>query len=139
MKKIFLILIITSFTACIPSENEEILYQYNVIIKNISNQNLNLIGYNENNEEMFQNLLVPFASYEDCNYRSSKFIGLVCVDKLVFEFENSKGYICKRKIDTSLCFPDKNPFKGSYFNKINNNTYEFIVNQEDFVNALDIQ
>ena len=135
MRKIFLILIIISFTACIPSENEEIIYQYNVIIRNISN--LNLIAYNENNEEMFQSLLAPFTSYEGCNYRSIKFIGFVY--KLIFEFENSRGYICKRKIDTSLCFSDKNPFKESSFNNINNNTYEFIVNQEDFVNALDIQ
>jgi len=138
MKKIFLILVVIFFTACVPSENEEIVYQYNVTIKNISNQNLNLIGYNKNNEEVFLNLLIPFTSYGDCNYRSIKFTGFECIDKLVFEFENSKGYICKKRTETSLCFSDKSPFKEIDFNNISYNTYEFIVNQEDFENALDI-
>ncbi|MGV6827853.1 MAG: hypothetical protein ACWA45_00490 [Flavobacteriales bacterium] len=82
-------------------------------------------------------------SSDNCVYSSEVFLGFSCdYDSLVFKFDNDKGYICSlRSNDNSnICFNSKNPyiFNDEDFISLGNNTFEFIVTQEDYENAYDL-
>ena len=77
---------------------------------------------------------------ESCSYFSESFLGFACLsDSIIFKFLDNKEYACAlRENGSQFCFSNKNPFNSTDFNELDNNTYEFVITQEDFENAFDL-
>ncbi len=144
MKNYIRILLVSILLTNCTSEEEE--FNYTVLISNMSNVVLNIKGYNSALDQLKYDFdLASMTSGGNVNYSSPSFGGYVSVaDSLVFIFPNSKGYICVvRNAENSntanqFCFSDKSPFDPGNFQDLGNNTFEFIITQDDFDNANDL-
>ena len=132
---IFFCLFIFSCTSE-PKENN-----YQTIIKNSTTSDILLEGY-DSNDNLILNYLIPIDnSYSDCIALTEDYLGLSCqLDSLKITFNNDKGYICTVFGGQDFNFLNKNIFyfEEDSFTKINNSTYQFTINQEDFNNAFDL-
>lgn len=140
---ILLILVVSFITYNSCTTDEEQLFNFKAIIKNESNEDITIEAYSLDNL-VFENELDQNQTSDSCEYISSSFFGYICpLDSMVFRFNNQKGYISLVPIPPSNVspyeFPNKSPFgvTGGYTNK-GNNTYEFIITEEDYNNAFDI-
>lgn len=129
------------FSNCTDRHEEE-LKNFTVSISNISNETILIKGYDKNNLLSFEYLINSMNKDGEINYSSVNFSGYINkADSISIKFQNNKGYICDlRQSNNNLCFTYKNLLVGntSYFNEINNNHFEFEINQTDFENALDL-
>lgn len=139
--KILLISIL--ITNCTAEEDET---NYVASINNSSNVTLNIKGYNNALNQLEYNFdLGSMNNGGEVNYSSSSFAGYVSgADSLVFTFPNNKGYICvvrtaeNANTANQLCFSNKSPFDSTSFQDLGNNTFEFVITQDDFDNANDL-
>ncbi len=133
-----MVLILISCT----DKNERELMNFDVQFRNSSSNALNIKGFDSDNNMIFQDEVLNSESSTQCQSVTEVFNGFGCsLDSLVFSFDNDKGYICsKRASDTSnLCFSSKTPFGDDpSFVSLGNSTFEFVITQEDFDNALDL-
>ncbi|MDN6317942.1 MAG: hypothetical protein L0J59_10780 [Lactococcus lactis] len=138
MKKILILIGILLFSCT----DEPDINNYNLEIQNNSNENLNIEAYFEGNLISNINLSANNSGLE-CTYSDESFIGYKLtqcqIDSIIFKFENNKGYISAINNPSALDFPnDTNPFGFSSKFVLNNNVYQFIINQDDFDNANDL-
>lgn len=133
---LFIYVLLVGLSSC-TDEPEQ--YNFTVSIKNNTNTDLEVKFFYENTLQT-QKILNQGETSKICDYYGEFFIGLSgCVkDSVVVDFKNSKGYIDKR-LDNSqntYRFPNgKSIFlQGMGFKNINN-TYEFVITQEDYENA----
>ena len=110
---------------------------------NLSNHELTVEGYsNANNHQtlIFANTLNYNENSSSCEYWQEFYTGFPpeCVDSIVFKLPNGKGYISRSVRSMGMkSFPNKDPFWPDH-ELVGNNTYEFIVTEEDYNNAFDI-
>lgn len=137
MKPLFFLLCILICSCTDTSERP--LKNFKTQVKNDSMVSLTIKGYNSNNQETINESLEPNELGVNCEGLLEVFIGMTCeTDSIVFRFSNSRGYICSlRQSNQNYCFGDKHPFVGNetYYNFLGDNTYEFIITQQDFENA----
>ena len=141
MKKVIFILTVMFIYSCV-SETPQ--YNYTVSLRNESQNVLTVAAINDKNEIVFQQILNPMESSENCTYVWETFQGFNCssIDSISVVFDNGKGYACDMRFNnivTEYCFSEKNPFSGSSsFSDLGNKQYEFIITEEDFNNAHDL-
>jgi hypothetical protein len=144
MKKIFTGIVVLVFCLSCTDRGERDDFKFDVSINNTSSESLTLLGYAPNNDLVINNVILnPNSIGAECSYNAEMFSGYICgVDSLIFKFSNGKGYICSYRITNNqpeLCFPNKTPFGSDpSFLKINKNTFQFLITEEDFVNAYDL-
>jgi hypothetical protein len=144
MKYFIKILLLSILLTNCTSEEEE--FNYTASITNMSNTALNIKGYNSAlNQLEYDFDLDSMISGGEVNYSSPSFGGYVSgADSLVFTFPNNKGYLCVvRTAENSntanqFCFSNKSPFDSTSFEDLGNNSFEFIITQDDFDNANDL-
>ena len=131
--------------------DEEDSIDFKTTYRNESGSNVTVTGYNVDNEIEFTYSLSDGEASQICEIPSPVFLGSDCAaDSIIVRFQNNRGYICSIRLsDTeNLCFPnDKSPFGGgdggrgtvpSFYRKVAENTFEFLITQEDFENAFDL-
>ena len=141
MKNIFATLLLLFFiTSCTDTEERDEI-NFVVNINNNTNQQLSVRGYNSQNVLEFDYTISSMSNGAEINYSAETFGGYINgSDSIIFSYPNSKGYICDlRQNGNNLCFQNKNIFGDqSDFNNITNNTFEFVITQDDFDNAYDL-
>lgn len=142
MKKyIYIYILFILFASCTDrSERDEV--NFNVKINNTSSEYLIIEGYAPNNDLVINNVVISSNSIgAECNYRAEIFSGYICgADSIVFKFPNGKGYICDlRQSGNIFCFPNKTPFgnEASFVN-LDNRNYQFLITEDDYINAYDL-
>ncbi|WP_420604216.1 hypothetical protein [Flagellimonas sp.] len=136
-KKVSFISLVSSiFSAC---TGEPDLHNFDVSIKNATNASLTLLAFNKN-EFLFQDNLNNDENSQSCIYSDENFRGYYpnfCnVDSMVIKFSTNRGYISTSSTFDDFSFSNKrNPLlpNGGFENI--NDTYEFLVTQEDYENA----
>ena len=122
--------------------DEPTLNNYNVAIKNSSLQTINILAYSSDN--LISNItLNDNETGLNCSYTDEGFKGyklIECeIDSIVFRFDNGKGYISDINTPSSFDFLNNNNLFGNSIKFIEtNNTYEFLITQEDYENAYDL-
>ncbi|WP_157496536.1 hypothetical protein [Flavobacterium gelidilacus] len=140
MKKTFSIIVFClSLFSCTDEPNSK---EYKVTVFNNSSETLIIETY-KNNVLLSNSILNTGEKGVNCTYNFESFIGYqlnTCqIDSIVFKFAGNKGYLSSINNPTIYDFPDdNNPFGKSSKFIINNNVYEFTINQEDFINAFDL-
>lgn len=138
IKSIILFSIILTGWSC---TDEPDLLNYTTTIRNSSGENFTVRGFNVPNELIVNANIDDGQSLEACTASSEVFLGLGCgIDSLIIEFENGKGYICANRPNANaFCF-GKSPLIGieSNFNQIDDNSFEFMITQQDFENAFEL-
>jgi hypothetical protein len=138
IKLIYLVIILLTLSCT----DEPTLNNYSVSIKNNSSQAINIFTYSNN--DLISNIRLDTSeSGLNCTYTDEFFQGYkytVCqIDSIVFRFDNQKGYISDINSPSSFDFPNsENPFGSSSKFVETNDTYEFIISQEDYDNALEL-
>jgi hypothetical protein len=143
MKKILVLIIGFLVFSC---TGEEDLQTYTSNIRNTTTSNISVRGIRFPNDVVFDETINVNSSSSNCVISASTFRGLSCgIDSLVIRFDNNKGFICGfRNADSGedfnqFCFSDnRTPLDGIYFNDLGNNTFEFVITQDDFDNANDL-
>lgn len=136
--KIVLVLVGVLILSC---TDEADLQTYTTNIRNSSNSTIIIKGYNVPGELVFDEIIQSNNSSSNCTTSSETFLGLSCqIDSLVVKFDNDKGYINTSLGDNSVSFINRNPLRGNIadFNDLGNNTFEFVITQNDFDNAYDL-
>ena len=129
-------LILISLIGC-TDEPKEI--NFEVGVKNESNQPIEVEAF-EKGISIYQLNLNHGQKGPKCNYVDEKFRGMLynyCgIDSLTIKFNNGLGYISTSNNLPEYSFSNKkNPLLPNRGFKINGNSYEFIISQEDFDNA----
>ena len=141
MRKLLYILLVGIFIYSCTSEPD--VRTYTTRIRNSSNSILNIKGHDTQDNLVYNELVGLGGSSTNCVTSSESFLGLSCsIDSLIVKFDNNRGYICAVRITNNqpeLCFSNKTPFGNDpSFLDLGNNTYEFVITQEDFENAYDL-
>ena len=122
--------------------DEPTLNNYNVAIKNSSLQTINILAYSSDN--LISNIILnDNETGLNCSYTDESFKGyklIECeIDSIVFRFDNGKGYISDINNPSPFDFLNNNNLFGNSIKFIEtNNTYEFLITQEDYENAYDL-
>ena len=140
-----LLVTVMTFESCSSPEPKEFLYE--VIISNASGEVFTVSLYNNN--DIIDEGIVEQNDAFSCTYKAEFFRALRgcsnsvtnSLDSILVVFSNGKGYSCNALIpeaEQTLCFGVlKNPFSEG-FNDLGNNRYEFVITEEDFINAHDL-
>lgn len=141
MKSIFKIFILLSVISCTDT-NVRPINRYSVAIVNQSSSSLSVLGFNSNNDAVFNYVINTMMVGGNCNTTGEFFPGYACgADSIVFKFGNGKGYACAPRITNtaSLCWEEKSPFgNGEFFVSSDGRNFNFIITEEDFQNANDL-
>jgi hypothetical protein len=141
MKKLLIISsIILASASCSGPEPD--LIEYKVSIFNQTTQSLIIEGYTVFNELKFEIEIPSGERGGMINYPADTFLGYRNKsDSIVTKFSNGKGYICAdRELANSRCFNGRSPLSTSEIDFIilGNNSFEFVITQEDFDNAFEL-
>jgi len=92
----------------------------------------------------FEYELAPNGTSEPCEYRGQAFAGDFCLDSITFIFPiNGKGYECDvraNNIGREFCFSIvRSPLIATEgFEDLGNRHFQFVITEEDFRNAKDL-
>ncbi len=117
---------------------------YAFLITNESAHEVRVTFYNNENTIIFSNTFTPSQGIQICNIENNVFISFLCAgDSVVVEFDNNKGYICSKRLNsnsTNLCFQNKSFYGASQedFERLGGSTYNFIITEEDYENAFEL-
>lgn len=135
----YLLIFISLFIFGCNDESE--LTEFTSKFRNETSSELNIKGYNVPRDLVFDETVLSSQSTSDCVTFSESFLGISCsMDSIVFIFNNNKGYISTTFGNNFYSFSNKSPHDGSElsFSNLDNNTYEFIITEEDFENAFEL-
>ncbi len=137
MKRTFFIFLTLIFASCSGPEPDE--FEYSVEILNESNSQLVLEIYDARSLLIDEFFISPNQRGNEFSYIDENFSGFVG-DSVIFKFSNSRGYICTFLRDSEgLCFLSKQIFgNDDSFIDSGNNSFMFVISQEDFDNAFDL-
>lgn len=133
----YILILLILFFSCTTEPTES---EYSVKIKNTSEQIIVVKSF-FNGNLLNETNLISGEKGLSCIYSSEFFLGYKLssckIDSLVFKFSNNKGYISSINYISEHDFPNNyRPFLSNpKFIEVNNNTFEFIINQEDYENA----
>ncbi len=142
MKIVFYLIIIYLFLFQCTDSNEPELNEFNVSINNSSNQTINCNFFN-NNILISQYTLDVNSTNENCTYIDEIFHGyMLCFDSIVIVFPNNKGYInTSNSPNDNLSFDGNRHLFGNQDNGYSetfNNSFQFKITEEDYINAHDL-
>jgi len=146
MKKLVFILFILSFmTSCFEeSEGDAI---YSTSYRNDAPVPCIVKGFRGRFTPDFEIELAPGEASEPCEYRSDVYAGDFCLDSITFIFPiNGKGYECNVRpngINDEFCFSTtRTPLIALIglegFEDLGNRHFQFVITEEDFRNAKDL-
>lgn len=141
MKYLLLIISFALLQACITeTESEE---TFRVIYKNEASVACRIVGFEGNTIKAFDRELTTGETYTNCDYRAGMFVGDLCLDSIAFIFPNGKGYACDVRVNNiarEFCFSNtRSPLVGEEgFRDLGDNTLQFTITEDDYLNAKDL-
>ena len=120
-------------------------FDFTAILTNESGSELTVYFYD--NENLVSTVTLNNSESTTCSYSAESFDefrkcdDIPRINAITMVFSNGKGYSCDLSPSSEqiLCFGDaKNPLLPGDFNELGNRQYEFVITEEDFINAHDL-
>ncbi len=114
---------------------------YNLKIRNLSGELLEVTAYNSLNTSENVETIQSMQSGLSCNYCSPGFSGYVAggceIDSIKIIFPNGKGFLCGSANNSAYLFEgNQTPIGNSEkYENVGSNSFEFIITEEDYINA----